>query len=116
MVFVSEDIKTHLEALGALLAAVSAGPDHDRRLAAPGAYTRAVAALADLVDDLVGIAVIADRRSGARWADIGAGLGRSGESARARYGRRYLAVEWPHPQIPPGTPGAAPEARVSGPR
>ena len=37
MAFVIEDIKARLEALDGLLADVSAGPDDDRRLAAPGA-------------------------------------------------------------------------------
>jgi hypothetical protein len=56
-----------------------------------------VAGLCDAVDDLTTCAVLADRRSGATWAQIGAALGLTAEAARARFGRRRLAVEWPNP-------------------
>jgi len=106
MAFLIDDVQSRLTALTALLGELADGPDHRRQLAPAGIHAHAVAELPALIDDLVGAAVIADRRSGSRWADIGAGLGVTGQSARARYGRRRMAIEWPL-AVPQGTPGAA---------
>ncbi|MEV6655187.1 hypothetical protein [Streptomyces sp. NPDC051219] len=46
-----------------------------------------MAEVSELARQLVRSAVAADRRAGASWAQIGAGLGISGEAARARFGR-----------------------------
>ncbi|WP_461715506.1 hypothetical protein [Streptomyces sp. DSM 41036] len=54
---------------------------------APGWHCAAVARIPDLAGELVRAAVLADRRAGASWAQIGAGLGISAEAARARFGR-----------------------------
>ncbi|MFF8604049.1 hypothetical protein ACF065_33665 [Streptomyces sp. NPDC015232] len=54
---------------------------------APGWHCAAVARIPDLAGELVRAAVLADRRAGAGWAQIGAGLGISAEAARARFGR-----------------------------
>ncbi|MFH9202067.1 hypothetical protein ACH4KO_31470 [Streptomyces anulatus] len=46
-----------------------------------------MAGVPDLAGQLVRAAVLADRRSGASWEQIGAGLGVSAEAARSRFGR-----------------------------
>ncbi|MBT2480066.1 hypothetical protein [Streptomyces sp. ISL-94] len=51
----------------------------------------AVARVPDLAGQLVQAAVLADRRAGASWAQIGAGLGISAEAARSRFGRTRSA-------------------------
>ncbi|MFJ5779894.1 hypothetical protein [Streptomyces sp. NPDC093094] len=53
----------------------------------PGWHCAAVARIPELAGELVRAAVLADRRAGASWAQIGAGLGISAEAARARFGR-----------------------------
>lgn len=52
----------------------------------------AVARVSDLAGQLVRAAVLADRRAGASWAQIGAGLGISAEAARSRFGRSRRAA------------------------
>lgn len=49
------------------------------------AVTAAVVGFRRLVDDLVAVAVIYDREAGAQWDDLGAALGVTAESVRARY-------------------------------
>lgn len=49
--------------------------------------TATVARVPDLAGQLVRAAVLADRRAGASWAQIGEGLGVSAEAARGRFGR-----------------------------
>ncbi|MFI8008381.1 hypothetical protein [Streptomyces sp. NPDC086010] len=46
-----------------------------------------MAGIPDLAWQLVRAAVLADRRAGASWEQIGAGLGVSAEAARSRFGR-----------------------------
>ncbi|MFI9542536.1 hypothetical protein ACIHAR_00880 [Streptomyces sp. NPDC052016] len=75
-----------------LLAHVRAAAQHTddapwRGKAAPGRHCTAVAHVPGLAGQLVHSAVLADRRAGASWAQIGAGLGISAEAARGRYGR-----------------------------
>ena len=91
--FIAEDLNVLIEALKALIGNTAAY----RRLAPGGLHSTAVARFPGLVEDLTGCAVIADRRSGATWAQIGAALGLTADAARARYGHRRLAVEWPLP-------------------
>ncbi|MGW3600863.1 GAF domain-containing protein [Streptomyces sp. NPDC005167] len=50
-------------------------------------HVAAVAQVPGLADQLVRWAVLADRRTGASWAQIGAGLGISAETARSRFRR-----------------------------
>lgn len=57
-----------------------------------GRNCAAVAQVPDLAGQLVRAAVLADRRAGASWAQIGAGLGMSAETARSRFGRDRGAV------------------------
>ncbi|WP_157229072.1 hypothetical protein [Nocardia brevicatena] len=54
-----------------------------------------MARFSGLVEDLIACAVLADRRSGASCAQVGAALGVTADAARARYGHRRLTVEWP---------------------
>ncbi|MER5959025.1 hypothetical protein [Streptomyces sp. NPDC001893] len=56
-----------------------------------GWHCAAVARVPDLAGALVRAAVLADRRAGASWAQIGAGLGISAEAARSRFGRTRSA-------------------------
>ncbi len=93
MMYIAEDLAPRVEALKLLILELVETPG----LAEPGLHCQAVAQLDDAVDDLIGCAVLADRRSGATWADIGAALGLSSAAARARYGHRRLAQEWPNP-------------------
>ncbi|KJK47990.1 hypothetical protein [Streptomyces sp. NRRL F-4428] len=58
----------------------------------PGWHCAAVARIPDLAGELVRAAVLADRRAGASWAEVGAGLGISAEAARARFGRTRNAA------------------------
>ncbi|MDX3766400.1 MULTISPECIES: DUF6233 domain-containing protein [unclassified Streptomyces] len=59
---------------------------------APGWHSAAVAQVPGLAGQLVRLAVLADRRAGASWAQIGAGLGISAEAARGRFGRVRAAA------------------------
>lgn len=93
MVYIAEDLTVRIEALKELLGELAM----TQRLAEPGLHCQAVAKLNDIVDDLIGCAVIADRRTGATWATIGEAFGLTADAARARYGHRRLAVEWPNP-------------------
>ncbi|GDY69820.1 hypothetical protein SAV14893_092130 [Streptomyces avermitilis] len=52
-----------------------------------GCQCAVVAQVPELAGRLVRSAVPADRRAGAGWAQIGAGLGISAEGARSRFGR-----------------------------
>lgn len=52
-----------------------------------GWHPAAVARIPELAGELVRAAIVADRRAGASWAEIGRGLGISTEAARARFGR-----------------------------
>ncbi|MGW9028383.1 hypothetical protein ACWGQ5_30385 [Streptomyces sp. NPDC055722] len=61
-----------------------------------GCCTAAVARVPELSEQLVRLAVAADRRAGASWAQIGAHLGMSAEAARGRFARRAGAVKWVH--------------------
>ncbi|WP_189544492.1 hypothetical protein [Streptomyces gelaticus] len=57
-----------------------------------GRNCAAVARVPDLAGQLVRAVVLADRRAGASWAEIGAGLGISAEAARRRFGRTPAAA------------------------
>ncbi|WP_199814123.1 hypothetical protein [Streptomyces sp. NRRL F-5135] len=50
-------------------------------------HCAAVAQVPELAGQLVRAAVVADRRAGVSWEQIGAGLGISAEAARSRFGR-----------------------------
>ncbi|MFJ9371343.1 hypothetical protein ACIRRA_44045 [Nocardia sp. NPDC101769] len=93
MAFIAEDLTVQVEVVKELIVDLT---EHGR-LATGGVHSTAVARFPGLVEDLVACAVIADRRSGATWAQIGAALGLTADAARARYGHRRLAVEWPIP-------------------
>lgn len=93
MAWIADDLAVRTETLKDMLAELAAR----QKLAGPGLHSRAVAGLDSAVDDLIGCAVIADRRSGATWIQIGTALGLTAEAARARYGHRRMAVEWPNP-------------------
>ncbi|MFE3230255.1 hypothetical protein [Nocardia sp. NPDC059228] len=93
MAFIAEDLTVQVEVVKELIADLTTYG----RLAAGGLHSVAVAPFPDLVEDLISCAVIADRRSGATWAQIGAALGLTADAARARHGHRQLAVEWPIP-------------------
>lgn len=75
----------------ALALQVRAVADRLHQLPTPGPcagwHSAAVARVPDLAGQLVREAVRADRQAGASWAEIGAGLGISGEAARSRFGR-----------------------------
>lgn len=62
------------------LAAERAGQDDPA-----GCCSAAVARVPELSEQLVLLAVAADRRAGASWAEIGAHLGLSAEAARGRF-------------------------------
>ncbi|MFF7738401.1 MULTISPECIES: hypothetical protein [unclassified Streptomyces] len=56
--------------------------------ASPAPWQCAAAArVPELAEQLLRAAVLADRRAGASWEQIGAGLGISAEAARGRFGR-----------------------------
>ena len=93
MAFIAEDLTVQVEVVKELIADLT---EHGRH-ATEGLHSAAVARFPDLVEELVRCAVIADRRSGATWAQIGAALGLTANAARARHGHRQLAVEWPVP-------------------
>jgi hypothetical protein len=58
----------------------------------PGLHSRAVRELAKLAAEAVRLAVLSDRQAGASWAQIGAWLGISADTARRRYAR--LRFHW----------------------
>lgn len=92
MAFIADDLTVRTETLKEILAALTTR----HKLDEPGLHSRAVAGLDSAVDDLIGCAVIADRRSGATWVQIGTALGSTAEAARARYGHRRMVVDWPN--------------------
>jgi hypothetical protein len=96
MAFIAEDMTVLVEALKELVGDLAAY----RRLGGGGMHSMAVAGFPPLVEDLIACAVIADRRSGATWAQIGRALDLTADAARARYGHRHLTVEWPIPGTP----------------
>lgn len=96
VVFIAEDMTVLVEALKELVSDLAA----HHRLGVGGLHSTAVARFPGLVEDLITCAVIADRRSGATWAEIGTALDLTAETARARYGHRRLNVEWPIPAAP----------------
>ncbi|MGW2506157.1 hypothetical protein ACWCXL_34620 [Streptomyces sp. NPDC001588] len=71
------------------LAAQQAGQDDPA-----GCCSAAVARVPELSEQLVRLAVAADRRAGASWAEIGAHLGLSAEAARGRFARRARPSPW----------------------
>lgn len=99
MVFIAEDLTVQVEVVKELIADLT---EHGS-LAVGGLHSTAVARFPDLVEDLVACAVIADRRSGATWAQIGAALGLTANAARARHGHRQLVEEWPIPATDGGS-------------
>lgn len=56
-------------------------------IAGSARHTAAVAGFRRLVEDMITLAVLADRSAGLRWEALGDALGVSGEVARVRYGR-----------------------------
>ncbi|MFF3932903.1 hypothetical protein [Streptomyces hirsutus] len=65
---------------------------------AGGCHCAAVAEVPKRAARLVRLAVLADRRAGASWAQIGVALDISAEAARARFGRTRGSQ-----YLPPGT-------------
>lgn len=81
MVVAGAELLTHVQAV----ARHGSGPG---AWASPGrTQCVAVARVPELAGRLVRWAVLADRRAGASWAQIGAALGISAEAARSRFGR-----------------------------
>ena len=69
----------------------SAGEELDRG-GASSCRSASVAEVPELSEQLVRLAVVADRWAGASWAPIGAGHGISAEAARRRSERRARAM------------------------